>query len=571
MAKSDATSPPLTAKEDSLYVGIDVGSSFVHYAVLSPNREVLYSPVPLMHFANPLGAIREAWRDILRHFDPGRVVSTAFTGSGATALPMVMEDVIYLYDSVAIPRGAAVIDPHARFIFHIGAKDPYFFELAHIKDKQIIQEWRTGTKCGGGSGTLIEKQCRRLFHAEVPTACIEEPGGGIDATERENLRARNRARLQARMDEMFHRAQAEATGSAEPSEFLARCGVVIQSDLIHKQNEGAKRADNLAGLFRTIAGNYKIDVLGSRAFSETDARIPALATGGVMGNDLIVDHLAGLLGIPIRRPEHFAQIAAIGVAVKAIEDDNRFVFDVSELEAAAERIRSKRPFAAPLAAALAAVHEQTQPLHEDIPVGTEVVIGIDGGSTTTKGALVDLKTGRLLDKLYIKTHGNPEGSLKRVMAYLGRHKDKVIVRGVGATGSARKLYERILVSKKRCDELARGGIERADRITDEITCHALGVKHMNPRTDTIFEIGGQDMKFTRFAEDGTVKEAKMNYSCQAGSGQTLENMAEIIDLKVETSLQEAALAAPRVPIIDSTCGVFMEMDENRLIAEGFSR
>ncbi len=142
---------------------------------------------------------------------------------------------------------------------------------------------------------------------------------------------------------------------------------------------------------------------------------------------------------------------------------------------------------------------------------------------------------------------------------------------MGATGSARKLYERILVSRRRSEELARQGIEKVDRITDEITCHALGVKHMNPATDTIFEIGGQDMKFTRFAEDGTVKEAKMNYSCQAGSGQTLENMAEIINLKVETSLQEAALAASRVPIIDSTCGVFMEMDENRLIAEGFSR
>ncbi len=31
------------------------------------------------------------------------------------------------------------------------------------------------------------------------------------------------------------------------------------------------------------------------------------------------------------------------------------------------------------------------------------------------------------------------------------------------------------------------------------------------------------------------------------------------------------MRAERVPIIDSTCGVFMEMDENRLIAEGFSR
>jgi activator of 2-hydroxyglutaryl-CoA dehydratase len=150
---------------------------------------------------------------------------------------------------------------------------------------------------------------------------------------------------------------------------------------------------------------------------------------------------------------------------------------------------------------------------------------------------VELKTGKLLDKLYIKTHGNPEESLKLVLKYLSRHKDKVIVKGVGATGSARKLYEKILVSKKRAEQLAGNGIEVTDRVTDEITCHALGVKHYDSQIDTIFEIGGQDMKFTSFAADGTVREAKMNYSCQAGSGQTLENMADVINLNVENSLQ----------------------------------
>ena len=102
----------------------------------------------------------------------------------------------------------------------------------------------------------------------------------------------------------------------------------------------------------------------------------------------------------------------------------------------------------------------------------EVVLGIDGGSTTTKGSLVEIKTGRLLDKLYIKTHGNPEASLKRVMKYLSRHKENVVVKGVGTTGSARKLYERILINKKKVDELRRQGVELADRITDEITCDA---------------------------------------------------------------------------------------------------
>jgi activator of 2-hydroxyglutaryl-CoA dehydratase/predicted nucleotide-binding protein (sugar kinase/HSP70/actin superfamily) len=554
-----------------LFAGFDVGSSFVHYVVIDGDGAVIYSPKTIMHFANPVGAIREAWRDVKEKFGRDKIKNTAFTGSGAEAFPNVMPGVTYVFDSVAIPKGAAATNPKARYIFHIGAKDSYFFNVSRINNKKVIQEWRTGTKCGGGSGTLIEKQCRRLFEGLVPNPELEDTASADHQDEKEIIRIRNRSKLQARLEEMFHRAEQEAEKSTEPSEFLARCGVVIQSDLIHKQNEGAKREDNLAGLFRTVARNFKIDVLGVRQFNRLGNPEAAMATGGVMANDLIRKNLEGFLGIAIGRPEHYNNIAAIGAAVKGIEEENRFVFNLEQLEKIAAYSREKRKYSPPLSESLNKVNEKSRKLAARIKQGTEVVLGIDGGSTTTKGALVELRTGKLLDKLYIKTHGNPEESLKQVIKYLSRHKDKVVVKGVGATGSARKLYEKILVSQEKAASLQKEGIETTDRITDEITCHALGVKHYDSDIDTIFEVGGQDMKFTSFAADGTVKEAKMNYSCQAGSGQTLENMADIINLNVENTLQEAALKAERVPIIDSTCGVFMEMDENRLIAEGFAK
>jgi activator of 2-hydroxyglutaryl-CoA dehydratase/predicted nucleotide-binding protein (sugar kinase/HSP70/actin superfamily) len=557
--------------DTGLFAGFDVGSSFVHYVILDKDRVPVYSPKPIMHFANPIGAVREAWRDVRDKIGRDNIKNTAFTGSGAESFPKVMPGVTYVFDSVAIPKGIAATNPEAQYIFHIGAKDSYFFDLNRIEEKDVIQEWQTGTKCGGGSGTLIEKQCRRLFEGIVTNPELENTSDTDDKDEEENIRIRNRAKLQARLEEMFHLAEQEAEKSTEPSEFLARCGVVIQSDLIHKQNEGAKREDNLAGLFRTVARNFKIDVLGSRQFEELENPDAAIATGGVMANDLIRKNLEEFLGISIGRPEHYNNIAAIGAAVKGIEEQNCFVFSLEQLDKIAAYSREKRKYSPPLLESLDKVHNQTQKLVEKIKEGTEVVLGIDGGSTTTKGALVELRTGKLLDKLYIKTHGNPEESLKNVVKYLSRHKDKVVVKGVGATGSARKLYEKILVSQEKAAALQKEGIETTDRITDEITCHALGVKHYDSDIDTIFEVGGQDMKFTSFAADGTVKEAKMNYSCQAGSGQTLENMADIINLNVENTLQEAALKAERVPIIDSTCGVFMEMDENRLIAEGFAK
>src|SRR3990172_887422 len=241
-----------------LFVGFDVGSSFVHCAALDADGRILYSPKAIMHFANPIGAVKEAWADVLSNFDAGFIANTAFRGSGAEVFAKVMEGVTYAYDSVVIPKGAAVIQPEANLIFHVGAKDSYFFNISQVRDRKIIQEWKTGTKCGGGSGTLIEKQCRRLFEGDVPSPPLEDTAGATDDRSRERIRMRNRAKLQARIEEMFARAEAEAEKAREPSEFLARCGVVIQSDLIHKQNEGATRRDNLAGLFRTVARNFKI-------------------------------------------------------------------------------------------------------------------------------------------------------------------------------------------------------------------------------------------------------------------------------------------------------------------------
>lgn len=565
------TDPVLPEARQELFVGIDVGSGSLHYAVLDRGRAVVYSPRPIMHFANPLGALEEAWRDVLARYDLASIRATALTGSAAEAFPRVMTGALYVYDSVAIPRGMEAIAPDARCLFHIGAKDAYFFAVSVAGGRRTIREWRTGTKCGGGSGMLIEKQCRRLFHGEVPSPELEDTAGAGDDGQRRAMTIRNRRRIQERIEEMFRRAEEEASRSTEPSEFLARCGVVVQSDLIHKQNEGATRIDNLAGLFRTVARNYMVDVLGSKEAGGAGGQGHAVCTGGVFANDLVRLNLQDLLGMKVVRPEHFHNIAAVGAALKAMEEGNTFVLRLEQLAHVAQYSREKRKFAPALSASLKHVRASDEKLTADIAAGTEVVLGIDGGSTTTKGALVEIATGKLLDKLYIKTHGNPEESLKRVLRYLARHQDNVIVKGVGATGSARKLYEKVLLSKKKTQDLAEKGLALVDRITDEITCHALGVKHCNPQIDTIFEVGGQDMKFTCFSPDGTVKEAKMNYSCQAGSGQTLENMADVINLNVENTLQESALRAPRVPIIDSTCGVFMEMDENRLIAEGFSR
>lgn len=540
------------------FAGIDIGSSTIHSVLLDESGKIFYVSPSLSHFGAPLNKLPDVWAYLSANSKDGEIVSTAFTGIGAQYIKDVFPELLFDYESVTIPKGVSLLCPDAVYVFHIGAKDSYFFRLGHLEKEVNLLEWSANSKCGGGSGILIEKQLRRLYLKEDELLFNSNA-----ADEKSKL-----------MESLYEQAEKDLARHESVQGFNARCGVVIQSDLIHEQNEGADRAYLVSRLFATVARNYKNDVVGAR---DLDTSLCSVATGGVFASDYLLKRLQELLGVVLKRPRHFRAVAAIGAAYEAIEKGNRHVMDFSKVGEITSFVRDKRPSAPPLYTFLDKVHVYDGEVKEvDDGDIRDVVIGVDGGSTTTKAAVVDVSTGDLLDKIYISTHGDPEGALKEVFRYLSGKAENYNVRGICTTGSARKLYERILVSQSKKRALESEGFTVLDGAVDEITCHAVGIKHHDPAIDTIFEIGGQDMKFTTFKVKGSVptdeiEEARMNYSCQAGAGQTLENMAQLLDLDVKSSLQAAALKADTVPLIDSTCGVFMEMEENRLIAEGFSK
>jgi len=538
-----------------LYAGFDVGSSAIHCSVIDEDFNIIYSPRPMPHRGQPLEILKHViWPDLMKSIPVSDLRSTAFTGIGAQLFPSVFDGALYEYDSVTLAKGLFLVAPDARTAFHLGAKDSYYFNIAERKSERFILEWGTNTKCGGGSGTLVEKQVRRLFSTDAGSG-----SGGLS-------------------DDFFHAAAREASEYPRAQGYNARCGVVIQSDLIHDQNEGMPRPHILAKLFRTVASNFVQDVLGSRSF-ETVTK--AVITGGLARIAPIVEQIEKLTGAAIQTPDHFLNVGAVGAAVLAAERQNTFVLDPRRLDEVALKARENRQYAPSLASSLPKVHVYEK---EPVPSGLsdnpgedpEVVLGVDGGSTTTKAVVVHLGTGEILDSMYISTHGNPLKALQDIIRYFASNSGRYTVTGVCTTGSARKLFERVLVSPARRRKLESAGFVVPDAAVDEITCHAMGIKSWDRDIDTVFEIGGQDMKFTTFKRTGDiatdeVQEARMNYSCQAGAGQTLENMAEIIGLDVKNSLQEEALKSEKVPVIDATCGVFMEMEENRLIAENFSK
>ncbi|MCL2493621.1 MAG: hypothetical protein FWF33_06230, partial [Clostridiales bacterium] len=77
--------------------------------------------------------------------------------------------------------------------------------------------------------------------------------------------------------------------------------------------------------------------------------------------------------------------------------------------------------------------------------GCKYILGVDGGSTTTKACLVDMETDEIVASHYGRTHGDPVKALKDCLAHI---QDKIVadtgtkeidIRLVSATGSSREI------------------------------------------------------------------------------------------------------------------------------------
>ena len=180
---------------------------------------------------------------------------------------------------------------------------------------------------------------------------------------------------------------------------------------------------------------------------------------------------------------------------------------------------------------------------------TEAYLGIDTGSISTKGVVID-EDRTIVARSYLWTEGNPMQAARRVIEDLGSQIDHgtVQVQAVGTTGSARRLV---------------GAMTDAAVVKNEITTH------LHPDVRTIFEIGGQDSKII-CVEGGIAVDYAMNTLCAAGTGAFLSSQAHRLGLEVE-QFGDIALASKRPANIAARCTVFAESDLVHKIQMGYSR
>lgn len=178
--------------------------------------------------------------------------------------------------------------------------------------------------------------------------------------------------------------------------------------------------------------------------------------------------------------------------------------------------------------------------------------GIDIGSLSTD--VVILQGQRILSKAIVPTLSSSQTAARlafdQAIASAGLSQDDVTA--TVATG------------------YGRGSIDFARKTVTEITCHATGARRLFGQARTVIDIGGQDSKVIRLAEDGRVDDFAMNDKCAAGTGRFLEVMARSLDTDLESMGRLSALSSADVRI-SSACTVFAESEVVALVAQGISK
>ena len=178
-----------------------------------------------------------------------------------------------------------------------------------------------------------------------------------------------------------------------------------------------------------------------------------------------------------------------------------------------------------------------------------VVAGCDVGALTAKAVV--MKNDTILGFEIIRTRAKAVQSAADVMD---------------------KLLNKLDLSYEDIDYCVSTGYGRniipfAHDDVSEISCHGRGARWLVPTIRTIIDGGGQDCKAIRVDENGIVEDFRMNTKCAAGTGRSLELMAEGLGVDV-SQLGPLSLEASDPVVLQEPCCVITEIEIRHLVLEG---
>jgi len=366
----------------------------------------------------------------------------------------------------------------------------------------------SGNKCASGSGEFFMQQIRRMGMT------IEEA------------------------------LQLAAEGT--PSRIAGRCSVFCKSDCTHALNKGEPRSNVVAGLCRMMADKI------ADLVKDATCRHVAFVGGGALNTALI--RMLATRFDRVDTPEPAACFEAFGAALWALDNECRVV--PADVGSVVTTIKSSFGAHKPLQEAASLV-DFKESVRAELLSGDECILGLDVGSTTTKAVLMRRSDAAVGASIYLRTDGDPLTASRNCYRAIGEQissKELRIV-GLGVTGSGRQIAALHALS---------------DNVINEIIAHATAAAHFAPEVDTIFEIGGQDAKYT-YLTSGVPSDYAMNEACSAGTGSFLEEAArESLNVPTEM-IGAAALEGMHPANFTDQCAAFIGSDIKLAGQEGIAR
>ena len=194
-------SPP-----DGQFLGIDIGSVSVGYALIDQSRTILQSGY-LFHHGNIYGQLRQT----LESLDLSAVRQVAYNHKAADFFTTGVS----VNEQVSLIEGALFEQTDLGSMFVIGGET---FGLILFDEQNRYQKYIANSSCAAGTGGFLDQQAERL--------------GLSDSAEL------------SRLAETFQ---------GEPPKIATRCAVFAKTDLIHCQQQGYSLEAICAGLSQGLA------------------------------------------------------------------------------------------------------------------------------------------------------------------------------------------------------------------------------------------------------------------------------------------------------------------------------
>ena len=495
-------------KKQKKYIGIDIGSVSVKAALIDEDKAVLESHYVRSH-GQPLETVLIVLKEIFNRIEIDDIEGIAATGSGGKLLADII-DISFINEIVAQSTATSVLHPEVRTVIEIGGEDSKLIMLEPDEtggNSLKVSDFSMNTMCAAGTGSFLDQQSTRIG------VSIEDEFGKM------------------------------ALKSKAPPRIAGRCSVFAKSDMIHLQQVGTEIHDIVAGLCYALTRNFKSNIGKGKEFVK-----PIAFQGGVAANSGIVKSFEDILDLregELIIPKYFNTMGAIGSALTLIEKSIHSPFKgFEEIDRYLKNRKGKDSSLKKLNCNNYDINVNRHILKSAKKV--EAYVGVDVGSISTN-VVVIAENRDVLARRYLMTAGKPLEAVRQGLFEVGEEVGKkVIIKGVGVTGSGRYLT---------------GEFIGADIVKNEITAHATAAALVDKNVDTIFEIGGQDSKYISL-EHGAIVDFTMNKVCAAGTGSFLEEQSEKLDVNIKQEFGKRALDSCCPSQLGERCTVFMESDLN---------